>query len=135
MAWLTLGLALVTTPLLLRSVDTLMTEISSLFFITAAIAASIAAVRAPTWRGAGGWGLAAGLLLGLTALTRPGFLYLLPFALLAAAYLCLRRRAWPWGAWSQSGPGSPATPSCSGGRRSLSAMTATRWCNASPLIP
>jgi hypothetical protein len=96
MAWLTLGLALVTTPLLLRSVDTLMTEISSLFFITAAIAASIAAVRAPTWRGAGGWGLAAGLLLGLTALTRPGFLYLLPFALLAAAYLCLRRRTARW---------------------------------------
>ena len=80
-AWLTLGLALIAVPTLMRSVEFLMTEMTCLFFCTAAIAAWLAGLRAPRpWL----WAAAAGALLGLTALTRPGFLYLLPLCVLLA---------------------------------------------------
>ena len=104
--WLSLGLALVTSPLLLRSVAYLMTEMTCLFLSTAAIAAGVCALVAgranpaaggPTRLGTAsrtclGWACASGALLGLTALTRPAFLYLVPMTLLALA-LAGRRRA------------------------------------------
>ncbi len=92
-AWLALGLALIAAPLLMRSVELLMTEMTCLLFCTAAIAAWLAGVRLSQasavtrpqfqphpWL----WAAVAGVLLGLTALTRPGFLYLLPFCVLLA---------------------------------------------------
>ena len=118
--WLSLGLALVTSPLLLRSVDYLMTEMTCLFLSTAATAAGLYALQAawatqpataqrgrpntvrpglsaaarlsPASRVCLGWACASGALLGLTALTRPAFLYLVPMTLLALA-LAARRRA------------------------------------------
>ena len=104
--WLSLLLALVTSPLLLRSVDYLMTEMTCLFLSTAATAAGVRVLVAdradpaaggPTRLGTVsrsclGWACASGALLGLTALTRPAFLYLVPMTLLALA-LAARRRA------------------------------------------
>ena len=91
--WPALGLALCTAPLLLGSVDVMMTEMATLVLSAAAMAAGLQAA------GSGGrrrvvWAAGAGVLLGLTALTRPAFLYLLPAAMVAAAVLG-RRRAWP----------------------------------------
>ncbi len=92
-AWLGLGLALVTTPLLLRSVGMLMTEMTCLALTTATTACGIAALRR---QGAArvAWTGLAGVLLGLAVLTRPGFLYLLPASLALLALRC-GRRAWP----------------------------------------
>ena len=84
MAWLSLGLALMATPLLMRSAELLMTEMTCLLFATGAIAAWLRSLRGD-WAVA--WAAAAGGLLALTALTRPGFLYLLPFCVLGAAAL------------------------------------------------
>jgi hypothetical protein len=84
-AWLALVLALPTADVLLRSVDTLMTEITALLLTTACLAAVLAAWR----RHSLPWLAAGGLLLGLAILTRPAFLYLLyatiPAGLLLAA--------------------------------------------------
>jgi 4-amino-4-deoxy-L-arabinose transferase-like glycosyltransferase len=89
MGWASLALALVASPLLLRSVTTLMTEMTCLVLTAAASAAGMAALR----RGGLGWAALAGVLLGLTALTRPGFLYLLPAAALGGALAaCWHRR-------------------------------------------
>jgi 4-amino-4-deoxy-L-arabinose transferase-like glycosyltransferase len=88
-AWAALLLGLATAPVLLRSVNYLMTETTSLLLVTAATAAAIAAVRAAhTAR----WTLGAGLLLGLATLTRPGFLYLFLAAMATGACLAVRRR-------------------------------------------
>jgi hypothetical protein len=89
MAWVTLGLALLTTSALLRYVGLLMTEMTTLLLCTAAIAAWLRSLRPDrpmVWAGV------AGVLLAATALTRPGFLYLLPFCLLGAAALAVWRR-------------------------------------------
>ena len=90
-AWLALVLALPTAGVLLRSVDSLMTEITALLLTTACLAAVLAAWR----RHSLPWLAAAGLLLGLAILTRPAFLYLLyatiPVGLLLAA--AARRRS------------------------------------------
>ena len=84
MAWLTLVVALMAAPLLMRSAMLLMTETTCLLFATAAIAAWLrAALRTASW----GWAGACGGLLALTALTRPGFLYLLPVCAIAALVL------------------------------------------------
>jgi hypothetical protein len=123
-AWTTLGLALIAAPLLMRSVELLMTEMTCLMFCTAAIAAWLACLRAARALPRPGavrvlpqssaarvgpqsgtaralpqsgasrpwlWAAAAGALIGLTALTRPGFLYLLPFCTLLALMHALPR--------------------------------------------
>ena len=93
--WLSLGLALVATPLLLRSVGALMTEMSCLFFTTAAAASAVALLKAGNGSGVR-WALAAGMSLGLAALTRPAFLYLVPacwIGLACAAALARKARA------------------------------------------
>ncbi len=95
MAWLTLAVALLATSALMRYVDLLMTEMTTLLLSTAAIAAWLQAGRS---RRPVVWAGVAGGLLGLTALTRPGFLYLLPFCVLAAGVLAIRQR-WPGGRW------------------------------------
>ncbi len=94
LAWLTLTLALLTAPLLLRSVNYLMTEITAFLLTTAYADALVAAVlvsampaRARLARFA-----LAGLLLGLATLVRPGLLYL---AVATALALLLVRRAAP----------------------------------------
>jgi len=96
--WVALGLALMTTPVLIRSVDYLMTEMTCLLFTTAA---SACGVRMATVGGAVGrsvtmWAAGAGALLGLAACTRPSFYYLI-FACAGAggiAVLILRRGLW-----------------------------------------
>jgi 4-amino-4-deoxy-L-arabinose transferase-like glycosyltransferase len=93
-AWLGLGLALIAAPLLLRSVNLLMTETLCLLFSTGAITAWLAGLRAARpWQ----WAALSGALLGLTALTRPGFLYLLPFCVLLACLHAARRWRTPPG--------------------------------------
>lgn len=73
LAWIALLLALPTAGVLLRSVDTLMTEITALLLTTACAAAVLAAWR----RHSLPWLACAGATLGLAILTRPAFLYLL----------------------------------------------------------
>jgi|GEM_PF-2699930 len=80
--WGALILALFTTTLLLGSVNYVMTEMTCLILVTAAIAAAIKAVRAGG-RSQLAWCCVAGVLTALTALTRPAFLYLIPLAVLA----------------------------------------------------
>ena len=90
--WGSLILALGTSPLLLRSVNFLMTEMTCLLLVTAAMAAGIKAVpgqRRAAWCGC------AGVLLGMAALTRPGFLYLIPACALAGLFLGRRQSARP----------------------------------------
>jgi 4-amino-4-deoxy-L-arabinose transferase-like glycosyltransferase len=72
-AWIGLAIALFTAPFLLRSVDYVMTETTALFLSSAMTCAGVAAVRGG---GRCGWAAATGVLLGLSALTRPAFLYL-----------------------------------------------------------
>jgi hypothetical protein len=92
MGWVSLALALLTASALLRSVNLLMTEMTTLLLATAAIAAWLRG-RRPDHPIA--WAACAGALLAATALTRPGFLYLLPFCALGAAGLAaLGRAAW-----------------------------------------
>jgi 4-amino-4-deoxy-L-arabinose transferase-like glycosyltransferase len=82
--WVSLVLALGTAPLLLRSVNFLMTEMTCLLWVTSAMAAGIKALRG---RKQAAWSACAGVLLGMAALTRPGFLYLIPACALAALFL------------------------------------------------
>ena len=89
LAWMTLGLALLAASALLRYVDLLMTEMTTLLLATSAIAAWLRSRRGD-WSSA--WSALAGGLLGATALTRPGFLYLLPFCVICAGLLAGRRR-------------------------------------------
>ena len=88
-AWLTLLLALPTAPLLLGSVNYLMTETTTLLLVTAATACALAALR----RTRRGWLAASGLLLGLAVLTRPAFLYLAYAAVLLGLGLAAWRRS------------------------------------------
>jgi len=90
--WVSLVLALGTAPLLLRSVNYLMTEMTCLLLVTAAMAAGIKAVRGQR---CAAWSAAAGALLGLAALTRPGFLYLIPACALVALFGGRRRSVKP----------------------------------------
>ncbi len=78
-----LGLALPTAPLLLSSVDYLMTEIVSLFLVVAFQALALRAMPADDapWRPDSTWLFASGVALGLAVLCRPAF------AALAAAVL------------------------------------------------
>jgi len=87
-AWVGLVLAFAAAPLLLRSVDFLMTEMTCLVLSIGAIAA---AVKAAQGGGRLKWIFMAGVLMALTALTRPAFLYLIP-ASAFAALLWTRRR-------------------------------------------
>ena len=89
-----LGLALMTAPLLLLSVNTLMTETMSLLLSGAACALAAEAVMR-THAGHSrnrmlGWWLACGLLLGLSVLSRPAFLYLLWAGLAVGILVSLR---------------------------------------------
>ena len=89
--WVALAFALMTAPFLLRFVNLVMTEMTALLMLTSAIGAGVAARRgspAP-------WLLVAGGCLGLTALTRPAFLYLaLAAALVGLAVVLWDERRW-----------------------------------------
>jgi 4-amino-4-deoxy-L-arabinose transferase-like glycosyltransferase len=80
--WLSLGVGLLAAPILMRSVLLLMTETTALFFITGATAAAVEAVkgRRPIW-----WLLMSGAMIGLAAMTRPEFAYLLLAAAIVGA--------------------------------------------------
>ena len=86
---LSLGVGLLAAPVLIRGVNMLMTETLSLLFVTAAIAAAVEAAKA---RRPLGWVLLAGVMLGLSTMTRPAFLYLLPAAAVFGMGLAVRRR-------------------------------------------
>lgn len=160
-AWLALVLALPTAGVLLRSVDTLMTEITALLLTTACLAAVLAAWR----RHSLPWLAAGGLLLGLAILTRPAFLYLLygtiPVGLVLAALAGrqgARPRVWmPHAAMPEvaaavpvAGPGGvgaagpsvrllPARPVPAArarpGRRAVAALAVFVLCAASVVLP
>ena len=83
--WVALGIALLTAPLMLDSVNYLMTEITS-FFLTSAMTACLVRARSGPAR----WALATGAALGLAMLVRPAFLYL--FAAMAVLGLGWRMR-------------------------------------------
>jgi hypothetical protein len=87
-AWVALALALLTAPLMLSSVNYLMTEISSFFLTSIMTVCLVRAFRSGRIR----WALATGAALGLAVLVRPGFLYL--FYAMAAAGLGWRLRQW-----------------------------------------
>jgi len=70
--WIALLLASMTVPLLLRYVNYVMTEVTALLLLASAIAAAVRARREPSVA----WLVFAGLCLGMTALTRPAYLYL-----------------------------------------------------------
>ena len=91
--WVALGLGLCTTTLLLRSVNVMMTEMTTLVLSAGAMAAGLQAAASPG-RQRLAWAAGAGVLLGAAALTRPAFLYLVPAVFVAAAALG-GRRAWP----------------------------------------
>jgi len=85
--WIALLLAGMTVPYLLRYVNYVMTEMTALLLLTSAIAAAVRARRGPSV----GWLVVAGVCLGLTALTRPAYLYLgYACALVGLALVCWR---------------------------------------------
>jgi 4-amino-4-deoxy-L-arabinose transferase-like glycosyltransferase len=87
--WVALLLASMTLPLLLRYVNYVMTEITALLLLTLAIAAAVRARRESSVS----WLVLAGLCLGMTALTRPAYLYLgYACALVGLALVCWRKR-------------------------------------------
>ncbi len=130
LAWTTLLLALPTAGVLLRSVDTLMTEITALLLTTACLAAVLAAWR----RHSLPWLAAAGATLGLAILTRPAFLYLLyatipaGLVLAAAARRGTARQPAALPAMMAAGPVLPPRPGAGTradprpGRRALAAL-------------
>jgi 4-amino-4-deoxy-L-arabinose transferase-like glycosyltransferase len=75
--WLSLGLGLLAAPGLIRSANLLMTETLTLFFVTGAMAAAVEAAKA---RRPLPWLFLSGAMIGLAAMTRPEFVYLLPAA-------------------------------------------------------
>ncbi len=89
--WIALPIALLTAPLLLLSVDYLMTEIVSLFLATAAQTAAVQATLSRRHQAA--WALVAGLALGLAVLARPAFMLLSVAALAASGVAALLRPA------------------------------------------
>jgi 4-amino-4-deoxy-L-arabinose transferase-like glycosyltransferase len=89
--WIGLGLALMTAPLLLLSVNTLMTETMGLLLSAAACAlAAEAAGRMQARRVP--WWLGCGVTLGLAILCRPSFLYLAWGGLAVGALIAIRGR-------------------------------------------
>jgi 4-amino-4-deoxy-L-arabinose transferase-like glycosyltransferase len=85
--WIALLLASMAVPLLLRYVNYVMTEVTALLLLTSAIAAAVRARREPSVA----WLFVAGLCLGLTALTRPAYLYLgYACVLVGLALVCWR---------------------------------------------
>jgi 4-amino-4-deoxy-L-arabinose transferase-like glycosyltransferase len=80
--WVSLALALCTAGLLIRSVNFVMTEMTCLVLTTAAMSAAIKAIHGQRRMA---WSMLTGGLLGLAALTRPAFLYLIPACALGAA--------------------------------------------------
>jgi hypothetical protein len=97
--WIGLAVALVTAPYLMRSVDYVMTEITTLFLSTATTCAAVAVVRAPGAVGRLRWVAVTGVLLGLTALTRPAFLYLF-YAVAAGLVVAGVVAVWRGRGWS-----------------------------------
>ncbi len=94
--WVAVGracgsLALLTAPMLLRFVNTLMTETLGLLLSAAACVLATEAWR--RGRAGGACWLGCGVVLGLGALTRPALLYLLWAGLAAAALAAMRRRS------------------------------------------
>ncbi len=89
--WLSLGLALIVAPFLIRSVNMLMTEALTLFFTTAATLAAVVAVKA---RRGFGWALVSGAMLGLAGMTRPPYVYLFPAVIAGAMPLIVGRQQW-----------------------------------------
>ena len=89
--WLSLGLALIVAPILIRSVNMLMTEALTLFFTTAATLAAVEAVKA---RRGFGWALVSGAMLGLAGMTRPPFVYLFLAVIAGAIPLIVGRQQW-----------------------------------------
>ena len=89
--WVALAFALMTAPFLLRFVNLVMTEMTALLLLTSAIGAGVAARRGSPLP----WLLVAGGCLGLTALTRPAFLYLaFAAALVGLAVVLWDERRW-----------------------------------------
>nr|WP_321983588.1 hypothetical protein [uncultured Lichenicoccus sp.] len=89
-AWTGLAIGLLAAPLLLLSVNTLMTETLSLVLSTSACTLAAEALQRPSagrWR----WWAAAGVTLGLDILSRPAFLYLFYASVLCAAAMLLVR--------------------------------------------
>ncbi|NPD68138.1 hypothetical protein HN018_12270 [Lichenicola cladoniae] len=101
--WIALGLGLLTAPLLLLSVDYLMTETTSLFLFVGASTLALAAWRSATRRLV--WAGAAGLVFGLAVLTRPGFSWLGYAVLAAGAVWALAGTPAPgrWHRWRLTG--------------------------------
>lgn len=85
--WLSLGVGLAAAPILIRSVDSLMTEALSLFFMAIAM---LAAVEVFKGRHPLRWALLSGAMIGLAELTRPPFVYLLPAVAIVALPLIVR---------------------------------------------
>jgi 4-amino-4-deoxy-L-arabinose transferase-like glycosyltransferase len=77
--WLSLGVGLITAPVLIRSADSLMTEQMSLLFTTIA---TLSAVEVFKGRHPFRWATVAGAMIGFAALTRPPFIYFLVPAVL-----------------------------------------------------
>jgi hypothetical protein len=86
--WLSLGVGLIAAPVLIRSVDSLMTEILALFFTTIAM---LAAVEVFKGQRPVGWALLSGVMIGLATLTRPPFVYLLPAVAMVVFPLIIRK--------------------------------------------
>ena len=85
-AWIGLGIGLLAAPLLLLSVNTLMTETLSLVLSTAACTLAALAVQRPGAASARWWA-ASGFMLGLAILSRPAFLYLFYASVLGTGIL------------------------------------------------
>ena len=89
--WLSLGLALIVAPVLIRSVNTLMTEALTLFFTTAATLAAVRTVKGPR---SFGWALVSGAMLGLAGMARAPFVYLFPAVVVGSMLLIVGRPQW-----------------------------------------
>jgi hypothetical protein len=93
-AWLTLVFLLAAGNYLMRAVPYAMTEVMTLFFVTASMAAAVTATSSGAQRR---WWAAAGIALAMAALTRPNFLYLFLACCLAGAAMTFRARGQSFG--------------------------------------
>jgi hypothetical protein len=89
--WLSLLVSFGSAPLLLRSVNYLMTEMTCLVLTAAAMAAAVKALHG---RHRVYWSAGSGTMLGLAALTRPAFLYLIPICVVGALAFARWRALW-----------------------------------------
>ena len=85
--WLSLGVGLIAAPFMIQSIDSLMTETLSLFFTTIAMLAAVEVFKGGRPLG---WALLSGAMVGLAALTRPPFVYLLPAVAIVVFPLIVR---------------------------------------------